>query len=84
MEKDELIELLQAEIEQLKRENAVLKECIRELEAKLANYENPHTPPSLKHKQSCIRGYFSFHLNTYIPIISWRAACSERQKRLRH
>ena len=48
MEKDEIIELLQDEIEQLKRENALLKECIRELEAKLAKYENPHTPPSLK------------------------------------
>ena len=48
MEKDELIELLQDEIEQLKRENALLKDYIRELAAKLANYENPHTPPSLK------------------------------------
>jgi transposase len=48
MDRDELIELLQDEIEQLKRENALLKECIRELEAKLAKYENPHTPPSLK------------------------------------
>jgi len=48
MEKDEIIELLQDEIEQLKRENALLKECVRELKAKLAKYENPHTPPSLK------------------------------------
>jgi transposase len=41
MDKDEIIR-------QLKRENESLKACIRELEAKLAMYENAHTPPSLK------------------------------------
>ena len=35
-------------IRQLKRENESLKACIKELEAKLAMYENAHTPPSLK------------------------------------
>jgi len=35
-------------IRQLKRENELLKGRIRELEAKLAMYENAHTPPSLK------------------------------------
>jgi FtsZ-binding cell division protein ZapB len=33
MDRDELIELLQDEIDHLKHENALLKECIRELEA---------------------------------------------------
>ena len=41
MDKDEIIR-------QLKRENKSLKACIKELEAKLAMYENAHTPPSLK------------------------------------
>ena len=35
-------------IRQLKRENESLKACIKELEAKLAMYENTHTPPGLK------------------------------------
>ena len=35
-------------IRQLKRENESLKACIKELEAKLAMYEDAHTPPSLK------------------------------------
>jgi len=33
-------------VEQLKRENELLKAKIRELEARLAQYENAHTPPS--------------------------------------
>ena len=41
MDKDEIIR-------QLKRENESLKVRIRELEVKLAMYENAHTPPSLK------------------------------------
>ncbi|KAF5411019.1 MAG: hypothetical protein C5S47_05230 [Candidatus Methanogasteraceae archaeon] len=41
MDKDEIIR-------QLKCENESLKGRIRELEAKLAMYENAHTPPSLK------------------------------------
>ena len=40
----QLIEL----VEQLKNENELLKAKIRELEAKLALYENAHTPPSLR------------------------------------
>ena len=35
-------------VEQLKRENELLKAKIRELEARLAQYENAHTPPSLR------------------------------------
>jgi len=34
--------------EQLRQENELLKARIRELEARLAKYENPHTPPSLR------------------------------------
>ncbi|HJH27688.1 MAG TPA: IS66 family transposase, partial [Methanophagales archaeon] len=41
MDKDEIIR-------QLKRENELLKARIGELEAQLAKYDNPHTPPSLK------------------------------------
>jgi len=40
----QLIEL----VEQLKKENELLKAKIRELEARLAQYENAHTPPSLR------------------------------------
>jgi hypothetical protein len=39
---------LQSLIEQLRQENELLKEWIKELEARLAQYENPHTPPSLR------------------------------------
>jgi transposase len=35
-------------IKQLEREIEILKATIRELEARLAKYENPHTPPSLR------------------------------------
>ena len=35
--------------EQLERENELLKAKIIELEARLAQYENAHTPPSLQH-----------------------------------
>lgn len=41
MDKDEIIR-------QLKRENELLKARIGELEAQLAKYDNPHTPPSMK------------------------------------
>ena len=41
MDKDEIIR-------QLKRENELLKAHIEELEAQLARYENPHTPPSMR------------------------------------
>lgn len=40
----QLIEL----VKQLKNENELLKAKIRELEARLAQYENAHTPPSLR------------------------------------
>ena len=48
MDKDEIIKQLQASLDQAKRENELLKELVRELEARLAKYENAHTPPSLK------------------------------------
>jgi transposase len=36
-------------VEQLQKENELLRSRIKELEARLAQYENPHTPPSLRH-----------------------------------
>ena len=35
-------------LEQLKHENELLKAKVIELEARLAQYENAHTPPSLR------------------------------------
>jgi transposase len=49
MDERETIEQLQKENEQLKRENELLKAKVSELEARLAQYENAHTPPSLRH-----------------------------------
>jgi transposase len=48
MNEGETIKQLQELIEQLRRENELLKAKISELEARLAQYENAHTPPSLK------------------------------------
>jgi len=48
MDKNAIIKQLQDAIDQLKRENELLKGCIRELVAKLAMHDNAHTPPSLK------------------------------------
>jgi transposase len=48
MQEEELIRQLRSENEQLKREIELLKEYIEELEARLAKYENAHTPPSLR------------------------------------
>jgi transposase len=48
MQEEELIKQLREENEQLKREIKLLKEYIKELEARLAKYENAHTPPSLR------------------------------------
>jgi transposase len=48
MHEEEIIKQLQAENEQLKSEIKLLKQYIRELEARLAKYENAHTPPSLR------------------------------------
>jgi transposase len=45
----QLIEL----VEQLRNENVLLKAKIRELEARLAQYENAHTPPSLRRGRNC-------------------------------
>jgi transposase len=48
MQEEEHIKRLRAENEQLKREIELLKDCIKELEARLAKYENAHTQPSLR------------------------------------
>ena len=66
MYKDEIIKRLQDENEQLRRENKslkervneieLLKEHIRELESRLAKYENAHTPPSLRRDRSRKKG----------------------------
>jgi transposase len=47
MQEEELIKQLRSENEQLKREIELLKDYIKELEARLAKCENAHTPPSL-------------------------------------
>ena len=49
MHEEEIIKQLQEENELLRREIELLKAKIIELEARLAKYENPHTPPSLRH-----------------------------------
>jgi transposase len=48
MTEGEIIKQLQEQNEQLRHENELLKAKIIELEARLARYENAHTPPSLK------------------------------------
>jgi transposase len=48
----EIIKQLQEQNEQLRRENELLKAKIIELEARLAQYENAHTPPSLRRGKS--------------------------------
>jgi len=48
MHEEEINKQLRAENEQLKREIELLKEYIKDLEARLAKYENAHTPPSLR------------------------------------
>jgi transposase len=48
MNEGETNEQLRKENERLKRENELLKAKILELEARLAQYENAHTPPSLR------------------------------------
>jgi transposase len=52
MQEEELIKQLRAENEQLKREIELLKDYIKELEARLTKYENAHTPPSLRRGQN--------------------------------
>jgi transposase len=48
MDEGETNKLYQERIKQLEQENEFLKSKIRELEARLARYENAHTPPSLR------------------------------------
>jgi hypothetical protein len=48
VDKDAIIKQLTDTIDQFKRETELLKGRIKEPEAKLAMYENAHTPPSLK------------------------------------
>jgi transposase len=48
MHEEEIIKQLQEQNEQLRRENEFLKARIIELEARLSQYENAHTPPSLR------------------------------------
>jgi len=48
MDKDEIITQRRDSLDQSNCENELLKKRVRELEALLAKYENPHTPPSLK------------------------------------
>jgi hypothetical protein len=48
MDEGETNKQLHEENGQLKRENELLKAKILELEARLAKYENAHTPPSLR------------------------------------
>ena len=49
MYEGETIKQPQDRIEELERENELLKAKISELEARLTQYENAHTPPSLRH-----------------------------------
>ena len=48
MDEGDIIGQLLDQIEQLKRENELLRAKIADLEARLAQYENAHTPPSLR------------------------------------
>ncbi len=48
MDESEIIRQLREQNELLRLENEMLKARIRELEARLAQYENAHTPPSLR------------------------------------
>ena len=49
MEEGDTYRQLREQLEQLKRENELLKAKVIELESRLAQYENAHTPPSLQH-----------------------------------
>ena len=48
MDEGKTIKQLQEQNDQLRRENELLKAKIDELEARLAQYKNAHTPPSLR------------------------------------
>lgn len=56
MNQEETIKLLQEENRQLKREIEKLLEYIKELEARLAQYENAHAPPSLRRDRNRKKG----------------------------
>ena len=56
MDKEESNKQLHEQNEQLKHENELLKEKINELEARLAQYENAHTPPSLRRGRNLKKG----------------------------
>jgi transposase len=56
MDQSEIIRQLQAQNEQLRLEIELLKARIRELEARLAQYENAHTPPSLRRGRNIKKG----------------------------
>jgi transposase len=56
MDQEETIKLLQEENRQLKREIEKLLEYTKELEARLAQYENAHTPPSLRRDRNRKKG----------------------------
>jgi len=49
MDEGETIRQLRELVEQLKHENELLRAKVIELEARLAQYDNAHTPPSLRH-----------------------------------
>jgi len=48
MDKGEINRQLREQNELLRRENELLRAKVIELEARLAQYENAHTPPSLR------------------------------------
>jgi transposase len=52
MDEVEIIKQLREQNEQLRRENELLKAKIIKLEARLTQYENAHTPPSLRRGRS--------------------------------
>jgi transposase len=52
MNEGDTIEQLQEQNKLLRRENELLRAKIRELEARLAQYENAHTPPSQRRKRN--------------------------------
>ena len=56
MDEGETNKQLQEQNELLKRENELLKAKIRELESRLAQYENAHTPPSLRRGRNRKKG----------------------------
>ena len=63
MDEGEINRQLRELVEQLKYENELLRAKVIELEARLAQYENAHTPPSLLISPSSIfpiKEYFDY------------------------